>query len=141
MLALEKSYCEERKPEMAPKLLEKLEAGLKRLKRGVEDRRKRITAKLKRQQEIYDAVMEARAAREEVDTKGGDDVDEEPITNTPKPLGVRKALATITDYLLVSEEPYARQLEGLLGRMKHDLRVSQSRTMKTTKMTDYFTTK
>lgn len=88
--------------------------------------------------EIFKTVMEARAAREAMDTNGGDDVDEEPISETPSPSDVQKAASTIAAYLLASEEPYARKLEGLLGQMRRDLRLNETRALKPTKVTDFF---
>ncbi|TFK21436.1 hypothetical protein FA15DRAFT_672551 [Coprinopsis marcescibilis] len=75
-------------------------------------------------EEIYEAVMEARAARENMDVNGGDD-NEPPQSALPAPIDVRKAVSTISDYLIESNEPYARKLEGLLNALRHDLRLKK----------------
>ncbi|KAJ3544961.1 hypothetical protein NMY22_g2609 [Coprinellus aureogranulatus] len=89
-------------------------------------------------QEIFETVMEAKAAREALDINGGDDAEEEPLSDVPSPAEVQKAISTITSHLLASDEPYARKLEGLLSQMRRDLRLEQTRALRSTKVTDFF---
>ncbi|KAG5641399.1 hypothetical protein DXG03_005335 [Asterophora parasitica] len=74
-------------------------------------------------QDIFDAVMEAREAEENIDINGGND-DQEPVSSRPS--DVCKAVTTITDFLIESGDPDARRLEGLLHGLKRNLRLTET---------------
>jgi hypothetical protein len=67
-------------------------------------------------QDIFEAVMEARKAEDDLDINGGDD-DEEPVSSKPSLSDVRKAVMTITDFLIESDDPHARRLERAFYRV------------------------
>ncbi|KAG5633350.1 hypothetical protein DXG03_007540, partial [Asterophora parasitica] len=98
---------------------------------------KNLNMDLATDQDIFDAVMEAREAEENIDINGGDD-DQEPVSSRPSPSDVCKAVTTITDFLIESGDPDARRLEGLLHGLKRNLRLTETRSMKATRVTDYF---
>ena len=88
-------------------------------------------------QDIFEAVMEAWEAEDNLNINGGDD-DEEPISSKPLSSDVCKAVTTITDFLIESDDPHAHRLESLLQRLKRDLRLTETRSFKTMHVTDYF---
>jgi hypothetical protein len=88
-------------------------------------------------QDIFEAVMEAREAEDNLNINGGDD-DEEPVSSKPSLSDVHKAVTTIADFLIKSDDPHACRLESLLQGLKRDLRLTETRSLKTTHVTDYF---
>jgi hypothetical protein len=83
------------------------------------------------------SIEKRREAEDNLDINGGDD-DEEPVSSKPSPSDVRKAVTTITDFLIELDDPHARRLESLLQGLKRDLRLTETRSLKTTRVTDYF---
>jgi hypothetical protein len=88
-------------------------------------------------QDIFEAVMEAWEAEDNLDINGGDD-DKEPVSSKPSLLDVCQVVTTITDFLIESDDPHARRLESLLQGLKRHLRLTETRSLKTTHVTDYF---
>ena len=90
--------------------------------------------------EIYQAVMDAIEARDNIDINGGDDVD---FDGLPEPLPTRrdvlKAVSTINKYISDLNDPFARKMEIILGSFNRQIRLDEARNMKETFMTDYFT--
>ncbi|KAH9015420.1 hypothetical protein EDB83DRAFT_2232711 [Lactarius deliciosus] len=79
--------------------------------------------------DIYQAVMDAIEARENMEKNGGDNVDEDgPATST----------STIGNYLTNWNDPLARQLETLLGAVSRQLRIDEAKSMKNTVLTDFY---
>jgi hypothetical protein len=89
--------------------------------------------------EIYQAVMDAIDARENVEINGGDDVDND-IPLEPRPTGrdLLKAVSTIGRYVDDLNEPIARKMEAVLGSFSRQLRLDETRTMKSSVLTDFF---
>lgn len=91
--------------------------------------------------EIYQAVMDAIEARENIDINGGDDVDDEiHIPTDPRPThrDALKAASTIRRYIEDLNDPIARKMEALLASFNMKIRVDETRHMKTTVITDFF---
>lgn len=88
-------------------------------------------------QDNFEAVMEAWEAEDNLDINGGDD-DEEPISYKPSLSDVCKAVMTITDFLIESDDPHACRLESLLQHLKRDLQLIETRSLKTMHVTDCF---
>jgi hypothetical protein len=89
--------------------------------------------------EIYQAVMDAVEARENIEITGGDDVDNDiPLDPRPTYRDVLKAVSTIRRYIDDLNDPIARKMEALLASFNMKLRLDESRSMKGTVLTDYF---
>ena len=91
-------------------------------------------------EEIYQAVMDARNARENIDQNGGDDADSDdgPVQARPTVREVLQAAATLNRYIDELDDPIARKLETTLGSFKHQLRLNRAKSMKSTVLTDFF---
>ena len=89
--------------------------------------------------EIYEAVMVAREAHENMEINGGDDVDKEPVEPTLSRKDVLKATSVIRRFVDDMNDPIAHQLETLLGSFNHQLRVEEMRSLRDSSITDYFT--
>jgi hypothetical protein len=91
-------------------------------------------------EDIYQAVMDSIAARENIEINGGDDVNEDDIPIEPRPTrrDVLKAASTINKYLDDLDNPVARKLEALLGSFNRQLRLEESQSTKETAITDFF---
>jgi hypothetical protein len=89
--------------------------------------------------EIYQAVMDAIDARENVEINGGDDVDNDiPLEPRPTRRDLLKAVSTIGRYVDDLNEPIARKMEAVLGSFSRQLRLDETRTMKSSVLTDFF---
>ncbi|KAH9029262.1 hypothetical protein EDB85DRAFT_1867292 [Lactarius pseudohatsudake] len=89
--------------------------------------------------DIYQAVMDAVEARENIDKNGGDDVDEDgPIKPCPARGDILQATPTISECLPYQNDPLARQLETLLGAFTRKLRIDETMNMKDTLLTDFY---
>ena len=90
-------------------------------------------------EEIYQAVIDAKGARENIEITGGDDTDECPLS-VPRPTrhDLLKAVSTINKYVEEVNDPVARRIEALLGTLSRQLCVDEARNMKETFLTDYF---
>ena len=91
-------------------------------------------------EEIYQAVMDARNARENINQNGGDDADSDdgPVQARPTVREVLQAAATLNRYIDELDDPIARKLETTLGSFKHQLRLNRAKSMKSTVLTDFF---
>jgi hypothetical protein len=89
-------------------------------------------------QEIYEAVINAITARENIDISGGDDIDDNPIEPCPTRRDVLKAVSTIEKYTSDLNDPMARKIEALLGSFNRQLRLEETRGMKNATLTDFF---
>ena len=89
-------------------------------------------------QEIYEAVVDAIRARENVDINGGDDVDNDPIEPLPMRRDVLMAVSTIEKYTNDLNDPMARKIEALLGSFNRQLHLEESRGMKDVVLTNFF---
>jgi hypothetical protein len=63
-------------------------------------------------QEIYEAVMDAIMAHENIDINGRDDVDNNPIEPCPMHCDVLKAVSTIEKYTSDLNDPMACGMDG-----------------------------
>ncbi|KIM36342.1 hypothetical protein M413DRAFT_78330 [Hebeloma cylindrosporum] len=89
--------------------------------------------------EIYQAVMDAIEARENIDITGGDDIEDGiPINPRPTHRDALKATATIARYIEDLNDPIARKMESLLASFNMKIRLDESRAMKHTVLTDFF---
>lgn len=91
--------------------------------------------------EIYQSVMDAMAARENIEINGGDDIDDDlDVSHEPPPTqrDVLKAVATIGKYTDAMNDPIARKMEVILGAFTRQLRLDETRTMKNSVLTDFF---
>jgi hypothetical protein len=89
--------------------------------------------------EIYRSVIDAVHARENMEINGGDDVDDD-IPPEPQPTRreVLKAVSTIGRYICGSNDPTSRRMEALLALFNRQLRLDETNSMKTTRLTDFF---
>jgi hypothetical protein len=91
--------------------------------------------------EIYQSVIDAIKARENLEINGGDDVDDEFEIVEPRPTrrDVLKAVSTINKYIdELDSDPVSRKIEGLLGQFNRQLRFEETKNMKDTVLTNYF---
>ena len=91
-------------------------------------------------EDIYQAVIDSIAARENIEINGGDNVNEDDIPIEPRPTrrDILKAASTINRYLDDLNNPIARKLEGLLGSFNRQLHLEESQSTKETVITDFF---
>ena len=90
--------------------------------------------------EIYQAVIDAIDARENLDINSGDDIDP---TDSADPLPthreVLKAVSTIRRYVEDLNDPVARKMEAHLASFNMKIRLDGTRRMKNSLLTDFFT--
>ena len=92
--------------------------------------------------EIYQVVMDAIEACENIDINGGDDIELEDVPTDldlhPNHHEVLKAVSTIQRYIEGLNDPIARKMEGLLASFNMKIRLDGTRHMKNTLLTDFF---
>ncbi|KAH9066818.1 hypothetical protein EDB87DRAFT_1553257 [Lactarius vividus] len=89
--------------------------------------------------EIYQAVMNAKEAHENLDINGGDDIDDDtPLEPRPTQADILKAVSLISKYTNNINSPLARSVEAILGSFNRFLRLNETQNMKETVITDYF---
>ena len=89
--------------------------------------------------EIYQTVMDAIDACENIEINGGDDIDNDiPLEPRPTRRDVLKAISTIGRYVDDLNEPIARKMEAVLESFSRQLRLDETRTMKGSILTDFF---
>jgi hypothetical protein len=64
--------------------------------------------------------MEAAGAREMMEINSGDNVDPPKSTPPPTAAKVLRAVETVKAYISDINDPFAQQLEGLLGALSHE---------------------
>ena len=91
-------------------------------------------------QEIYQAVMDAVDAHENIHINSTDDINDIQSATNPRPTrrDVLKAVSTIRQYVEDLNDPISRKLEALLASFNMNLCVDQSKSMKSTVLTDFF---
>ena len=89
--------------------------------------------------DIFQCVMDAIEACENINTNGGDDVDDG-VAIEPQPTRreVLKAVLTISKYIDELDDPLSRKIEGLLQSFNRQLRLDKTKSMKDTVLTKYF---
>jgi hypothetical protein len=92
-------------------------------------------------QDIFEAVMEAHEAMEMIEINGGDDHDTGNVRALPSLLEVLESVDVLKTHLSDVNEPFARQLEVLLGKASRHVRAEQSRNLRETSIMDYFARK
>lgn len=89
--------------------------------------------------EIYQAVIDSIAARENIEINGGDDVDEDiPIEPRPTCRNVLKAVSTINSYINDMNNPVARKFETILSSSRRQLCLEATKSLEETVLTDFF---
>jgi hypothetical protein len=89
--------------------------------------------------DIYQAVMDAIGARENIEKNGGDDVDEDgPVKPHPGRGEVLKAISTIMEYVSELDNPLACKIKTLLGSLIGLIRKDEAQSLRTTVLTDFF---
>lgn len=90
-------------------------------------------------QEIYQAVIDAIDAHENIEVNGGDVIDNDgPIEPPPTQHDILKAVSTIGKYTNDLSDPLARKIEALLGTFARQLCFEETRAMKDALLTDFF---
>ncbi len=92
-------------------------------------------------EEIFEAVMDAKKVREAAATAGtGDyDVDDDAVVDAgPSRKEALQASFTLKKYVQGLDDSFARKLEGMLTSFGHQTRFIESRNLKPTLVTDYF---
>ena len=90
--------------------------------------------------EIFESVMDAIQARENLEKDGRDDHTDEdgPVHPRPSRRDVLRAISTIVQYVSDLNDPVARKAKAVLGSLTRFLRREESCTMKDTVLTDFF---
>lgn len=89
--------------------------------------------------EIYQAVMDARVAHDNLEINGGDDIDGVvPLEPQPTRIDVCRAISVISKYIDDINNPLAREVEAALSSFNRQLRLEEARITKETAITDYF---
>ena len=91
--------------------------------------------------EIYEAVMGAIKACENIDINGGDDIKDGSHGHfDPRPTHreALKAVSTIREYIEDLNDPIAQKMEGLFMSFNMKIRSDESRGMRGTAITDFF---
>ncbi|KAF7359013.1 DDE-domain-containing protein [Mycena sanguinolenta] len=92
-------------------------------------------------QDIYDAVIASRNARDASDANGGDndpDDDTEPVSR-PTRREALAAAATVQNFIAALGDDYARKLDGLLATFGRATQLEATNAMADTSITDFFT--
>ena len=89
-------------------------------------------------EEIYEAVMDARKEDEAGDN---DNENGNPADIRPTRKEALSAALTIQKYIQDIDDPFARQLEGILGSFGHQTRLLEAQSMVPTLLTDFFSHK
>ena len=95
-------------------------------------------------EEIYKAVMDSKAQRENAaaNNVGDNDIDDDaPIETPPSRHEALQAKITIEKYIETIDEPYARKLESILADFARSTRLIEAQKMKVSLLTDYFARK
>ena len=94
------------------------------------------------EEEICQAVLEAREARDQAVNDGGDDVDNDaPVNPCPTYQEVLCVASIIKHYIDGIDDPIGRKLEVVLASFMRQACLDQACTLTTMKITDYFTPK
>jgi hypothetical protein len=89
--------------------------------------------------EIYQAVMDARGAHNNLEINGGDDIDEVvPLEPQPTHIDVHKAISVISKYIDDINNPLAGEEEAVLSSFNRQLWLEEAQITKETAITDYF---
>ena len=89
--------------------------------------------------EIFDSVMQAIEARENIDILGGDDgLEGEPARTRPTPRAILDAAAVIQQFLENDPDNCARELDKQLTALAYKMRQERERGMRETEITAYF---
>ena len=90
-------------------------------------------------EDIFQCVMDAIKARENIDINGRDDGDDGVVVE-PQPTRreVLKAVSTISKYIDELDDPVSRKIEGLLRSFNRQLRLNEAKSIKDTVLTKYF---
>ncbi|KAJ7577498.1 hypothetical protein C8J56DRAFT_1061156 [Mycena floridula] len=93
--------------------------------------------------DIFQAVMDVRAARENAEITGGaDDADDDAaVIIRPSRSEALKAVSTIQQFLSPVDEPFARKLEGLLASFGRQTRLEGMKMATDSEITSYFSSK
>jgi hypothetical protein len=86
--------------------------------------------------EIFESVRERRQGEEMMEINGGDD---DEIINIPSPRDALAASLILRRYVADLNDPCARKLEAILAGFSRQVRLQESREMKPTLITSYFT--
>ena len=90
-------------------------------------------------EDIYQAVMDARNARENMEINGGDDIDTDaPVEPQPALHEVLQATSIIGRYIEECNDPDARKLESVLPSFRHQLHAVRLKSMASSTILDYF---
>jgi len=87
---------------------------------------------------IYQSVIDAIKALENLEINGGDDVDDELIEPRPMWHDVLKAVSTIKKYIDELDDPVSHKMEEILGPFNWQLCFEEIKNMKDTILTNYF---
>ncbi|KAI6151408.1 hypothetical protein EDD17DRAFT_1491465 [Pisolithus thermaeus] len=92
--------------------------------------------------DIYNAVMEAQKACEQSAVLGtSDDNDEEPVEAAPTRKEALQAVVLLRKYTKGLDNPCAHKVESVLSTFGQMTRTKESRSMRESKITSYFTHK
>ena len=86
-------------------------------------------------EDIFNAVMEARREDEAFQM---DDMDVEVLEPLPTRREILDAVSVIERYIDDMNDPIARKLDSVLVSFRRELRIKESKSLISTKMTDYF---
>ncbi|KAI0245438.1 hypothetical protein BJV78DRAFT_1138610 [Lactifluus subvellereus] len=91
-------------------------------------------------EEIYQAVIDARSAQEDTIINGGDDDtnDGGPIEDCPTRCEALQAASVLSRYVDHINNPGARKLEAALGSFEWQTCLDESCSQTSTRITDYF---
>jgi hypothetical protein len=91
-------------------------------------------------EEIYQVIMDAVDAHENIDNNGSDDVDcnNGPVEACPTIHKVWQAAVVLSRYIDELDDPIARKPETILGSFNHQLCLDQAKSMQDTVLTNFF---
>ena len=89
-------------------------------------------------QDIFDAVMEAKRVKEGSAALGTGDVDDGPFEELPTRKEALQAMLLVHRYTKVLNDPLARTVETTLGLFAWRIRTEEMQNKKDTKITSYF---
>ncbi|KAH0840367.1 hypothetical protein J3R83DRAFT_1390, partial [Lanmaoa asiatica] len=92
-------------------------------------------------EDIYDAVMDAQAARESSKDDNDENDSDEHIELTPTRKEALQAITVLRRFANEVDDSLARKVEGVLGSFGRMIRVHELKGLKDTKLTGFFTRK
>ncbi len=82
-----------------------------------------------------------RENEQQMDANGGDDGKDGPVYTPPTRREALTAASTLQKFIMLNDDEFSRRLETLLAGFGRNTRLEETRSLKDTELTHYFTPK